>query len=73
MLQQWVGKLEEKLTEKCGEEVDILKFYNCTTFDVMGDLTFGEGERPSQRSNTLVLRGAKSSATRLTNAGEWGI
>lgn len=44
MLKGWVGKLMEKLTEKSGEEIDLLKYYNCTTFDVMGDLTFGEGK-----------------------------
>lgn len=30
MLKQWVGKLKDKLNEKIGEEVDLLKFYNCT-------------------------------------------
>lgn len=43
MLKQWVGKLKDKLVEKSGEEVDLLKFYNCTTFDIMGDLAFSEG------------------------------
>lgn len=36
-LKHWVGLMKVKLEEKAGtnEKVDILKFYNCTTFDIM--------------------------------------
>lgn len=34
MLKQWAGMMLQKLTERVGEPVDILKFYNCTTFDI---------------------------------------
>lgn len=44
MLKEWVGKLKDKLQEKSGEKVDLLKFYNCCTFDIMADLTFSECE-----------------------------
>jgi hypothetical protein len=44
MLKQWVGKLKDKIVDKSGERIDLLKLYNCTTFDVMSDLTFGEGK-----------------------------
>lgn len=45
MLKKWVGVMKEKMTEKAiaGEKSDMLKFYNCTTFDIMGDLSFNEG------------------------------
>ncbi|SMQ48585.1 unnamed protein product [Zymoseptoria tritici ST99CH_3D7] len=42
MLKLWVGKLTDRIADKSGEEVDLLQYYNCTTFDIMGDLTFGE-------------------------------
>ena len=34
MLKYWVGKMKDKLGEKAtaGEQVDMLKYYNCTTF-----------------------------------------
>lgn len=48
MLKLWVGKLTDRIADKSGEEVDLLQYYNCTTFDIMGDLTFGEGERSPQ-------------------------
>ncbi|USW46711.1 Putative cytochrome P450 [Septoria linicola] len=35
LLKSWVEKMRKK--------VDILKYYNCTTFDIMGDLSFSEG------------------------------
>ncbi|CAK4032813.1 Isotrichodermin C-15 hydroxylase [Lecanosticta acicola] len=45
MLKQWTGKMKGKLAERAGtgESVDMLKYYNCTTFDIMGDLCFSEG------------------------------
>jgi hypothetical protein len=45
LFKQWVELMKTKLQERAesGEKVDMLKFYNCTTFDIMGDLTFGEG------------------------------
>ncbi|USW47667.1 Putative cytochrome P450 [Septoria linicola] len=44
LLKYWVTKMRTKLEERinAGEKVDILKYYNCTTFDIMGDLSFGE-------------------------------
>ncbi|KAL5331802.1 hypothetical protein ACEPPN_001340 [Leptodophora sp. 'Broadleaf-Isolate-01'] len=41
---RWAEKFLSKLAEKARliEEIDISKFYNCTTFDIMGDLTFNE-------------------------------
>ena len=45
MIKHWAEKLKNKLHERAqsGEDTDMLKMYNCTTFDVMGDLTFNEG------------------------------
>ncbi|KAK4507480.1 hypothetical protein PRZ48_001215 [Zasmidium cellare] len=45
MLKQWAGTMRTKLGEKAaaGESVDMLKYYNSTTFDIMGDLSFNEG------------------------------
>lgn len=44
MLQMWAEKLRSKLAERAEQslETDMLKMLNCTTFDVMGDLTFAE-------------------------------
>ncbi|KAG4429006.1 hypothetical protein IFR05_015516, partial [Cadophora sp. M221] len=41
---RWAEKFQFKLAEKANfvEEIDISKLYNCTTFDIMGDLTFNE-------------------------------
>lgn len=45
MLKRWSLKMKTKLAEKAAanEKADLLKYYNCTTFDIMGELTFGEG------------------------------
>ncbi|GIZ44446.1 hypothetical protein CKM354_000764300 [Cercospora kikuchii] len=44
LLQQWITlfrcKLEERM--RSGENVDLVKWFNCTTFDIMGDLAFNE-------------------------------
>lgn len=44
LLGHWMNKMKEKLQQKAeaGEKVDILKYFNCTTFDIMGDLAFSE-------------------------------
>lgn len=44
LLMRWVTKMKDRLYEyaQSGEKVDLLKYYNCTTFDIMGDLTFSE-------------------------------
>ncbi|EME49135.1 hypothetical protein DOTSEDRAFT_68006 [Dothistroma septosporum NZE10] len=42
MLKQWAGTMLRKLTERVGQPTDMLKYYNCTTFDIMGDLSFNE-------------------------------
>jgi hypothetical protein len=34
--------LMQRLHENCGKTVDVNKWYNLTTFDVIGDLAFGE-------------------------------
>lgn len=45
LIKSWAAKLSSKLAERAaqGDKADMLKFYNLTTFDIMGDLTFGEG------------------------------
>lgn len=45
MLLRCAEKLKNKLEERADgiDPVDILKYYNYTTFDIMGDLTFNEG------------------------------
>ncbi|KAF2210335.1 hypothetical protein CERZMDRAFT_113284 [Cercospora zeae-maydis SCOH1-5] len=44
LLQQWVTLFRSKLEERThkGEKVDMVKWYNWTTFDIMGDLSFNE-------------------------------
>ncbi|KAI8937337.1 hypothetical protein NX059_006543 [Plenodomus lindquistii] len=37
-----VSKLREELTADSERKVDMVRMYNFTTFDVMGDITFGE-------------------------------
>ncbi|RDL35462.1 uncharacterized protein BP5553_07393 [Venustampulla echinocandica] len=42
ILQKYISQLVSKLHENCAQPVNILQWYNFTTFDVIGDLTFGE-------------------------------
>ncbi|KJX92274.1 hypothetical protein TI39_contig5879g00001 [Zymoseptoria brevis] len=51
MLKLWVGKLTDRIADKSCEEIDMLRYYNCTTFDIMGDLTFGEVDRRLARTD----------------------
>jgi cytochrome P450 len=39
---QLVSKLKESIEENPEKSFDMVKMYNFTTFDIMGDLTFGE-------------------------------
>jgi len=45
LIKRWAAKMQAKLGERADgvKKSDMLKYYNCTTFDVMGDLTFSEG------------------------------
>ncbi|KAH7088367.1 cytochrome P450 [Paraphoma chrysanthemicola] len=40
--EQLVSKLKESIEQSPDESIDMVRMYNFTTFDVMGDLTFGE-------------------------------
>ena len=42
MVQKYVALLIERLREKDGEVVDVVPWFNYTTFDIFGDLAFGE-------------------------------
>ncbi|KAK3672299.1 hypothetical protein LTR78_007839 [Recurvomyces mirabilis] len=44
LLKHWAEKMQQKMLEQAtaGKPVDVLKMLNCTTFDIMGDLTFAE-------------------------------
>lgn len=44
LLKHWATLLTTKLAEQSqqGKDINMLKMYNCTTFDIMGDLTFAE-------------------------------
>ncbi|KAM0722993.1 hypothetical protein Q7P37_001191 [Cladosporium fusiforme] len=44
LLQRWTLLMKDKMLEsaEAGKKADLLKFYNCTTFDIMSDLTFAE-------------------------------
>ncbi|KAH0273615.1 benzoate 4-monooxygenase cytochrome P450, partial [Aureobasidium melanogenum] len=44
LLKQWAGLMVTKLkeVEAAGKAVDMVAYYNFTTFDIMSDLTFGE-------------------------------
>ncbi|KAF2725985.1 cytochrome P450 [Polychaeton citri CBS 116435] len=45
LLKSWAEKMKTKLGQRAttGEQIDIVKFYNCTTFDIMADLLFLQG------------------------------
>lgn len=69
LLKRWASLMEEKMREAAtaGQDADMLKFYNCTTFDIMGDLTFAEDLgmlRGSEYSPwvTKIFSGLKRSA-----------
>lgn len=38
----YVDLLMKRLHENCHDPVDMVKWLNATTFDIIGDLTFGE-------------------------------
>ncbi|KAH5023299.1 hypothetical protein HBH70_064800 [Parastagonospora nodorum] len=40
--QQLVAKLKDSIAQESEKPFDMVKMYNFTTFDIMGDLTFGE-------------------------------
>jgi cytochrome P450 len=42
LLKRWAGMLLTKLHEQRDGYIDMLKMLNCTTFDIMADLTFAE-------------------------------
>ena len=44
LLKRWATTLAQKLKDKAdaGEAVDLVRYYNFTAFDIMGDLTFSE-------------------------------
>ena len=42
LLKSWVGKLSNRLGQSGGKPVDMVSMYNCTTFDIMGDVCFAE-------------------------------
>jgi cytochrome P450 len=69
LMKRWASLMEAKMGEAAdaGKNVAMLKFYNCTTFDVMGDLTFAEDLgmlRGSEYSPwvTTIFYGPKRSA-----------
>nr|POF26423.1 cytochrome p450 monooxygenase hmp1 [Quercus suber] len=45
ILQNWARNMLARLQDASLriDKIDMLKFYNCTTFDIMGDLSFSEG------------------------------
>jgi len=43
LIQTYVDLLIQRLRENCGDKpIDMVKWYNWTTFDILGDLAFGE-------------------------------
>jgi len=44
LMKRWASLFQAKLAEKAtsGDKVDMVKMLNCTTFDIMADLTFAE-------------------------------
>ncbi|KAK5108380.1 hypothetical protein LTR62_008336 [Meristemomyces frigidus] len=45
LLKRWAEKMRDRMSQQAdaGQKVDVLKMLNCTTFDIMGDLSFAEG------------------------------
>jgi hypothetical protein len=54
MLKDWVAKLWEKLREKDGESIDILKYYNCTTFGKSA-MPKSSPQRPGTNRNLDIM------------------
>ncbi len=46
--------LIQRLYENCTTPVDIVKWYNSTTFDIVGDLLFGESYKCLENSKLHV-------------------
>ncbi|TPX07064.1 uncharacterized protein E0L32_011052 [Thyridium curvatum] len=45
LLKSWAAKMKTKMAERTatGQGINMVKFYNCTTFDIMADLLFLQG------------------------------
>ncbi|KAF4301045.1 Cytochrome P450 [Botryosphaeria dothidea] len=69
LIQRYIDLLVQRLHEKtaAGADVDMVRYYNFTTFDIIGDLTFGEsfGCLESDDYHALV-RGVFASVRALT-------
>ncbi|KIW01823.1 uncharacterized protein PV09_06675 [Verruconis gallopava] len=50
IIQQYVDLLMDKLHERAGQKIDIVSWFNFTTFDLMGDLAFSESFHCLQQS-----------------------
>lgn len=68
LIKQYIDLLIQRLNENCGggsKTVDLAAWYNFTTFDIIGDLTFGEPFNCLQDSNyhpfvSLILSSARA-------------
>ena len=55
-MKPYVDLLVQRLYENCAAPVDIVKWYNSTTFDIVGDLLFGESYECLQKSRLHVRK-----------------
>jgi cytochrome P450 len=70
-----IGKLKERGSK--GEKVDMVKWYNFTTFDIMADLTFGEPLQLLQESKytpwVATIFGHINYISIVTVIRQWGL
>jgi hypothetical protein len=53
-MKRYFDLLIQRLHENCGKVVDMNNWYNLTTFDIIGDLAFGESFEGLKNSGVHV-------------------
>jgi hypothetical protein len=53
-MRKYVDLLIQRLHENCAKLVDIVQWYNSTTFDIIGDLLIGESYECLEKSRLHV-------------------
>jgi hypothetical protein len=54
IMKKYFDLLIQRLHENCAKPVDIVQWYNSTTFDIVGDLLFGESYECLEKSRLHV-------------------
>jgi hypothetical protein len=54
IIRTYIDLFISRLQENAGKPIDICKWYTCLTFDIIGDLAFGDSFQSLENSNLHV-------------------